>query len=41
VFRTDIHKFFDEIDHATLELFLGRLLERQAEVDLVMSWVRA
>jgi group II intron reverse transcriptase/maturase len=41
VFRTDIHKFFDKIDHATLELFLGRLLERQAEVDLVMSWVRA
>lgn len=41
VFRTDIQQFFDRIDHTVLEACLTRLLQRRAEVELVMSWVRA
>lgn len=41
VFRGDIHRFFDEIDHAELRRSLASLLKEPAAVDLAMAWVSA
>ena len=41
VFRGDIEKFFDRIDHGLVQQSLTKLFKEPHAVDLAMAWVRA